>query len=46
MKLNKDKCHLLVSGPKYKNIWDKMVDEKIWESVKQKITWNGNKKKS
>ena len=24
MKLNKDKCHLLVSGHKYKNVWVKM----------------------
>ena len=36
MKLNKDKCHLLVSGHKYENVWVKMGDEQIWESVKQK----------
>ena len=29
MKLNKDKCHLLVSGQKYGNVWVKMGDEKI-----------------
>ena len=34
MKLNKDKCHFLVSGHKYENIWAKMVDEKIWEKAK------------
>ena len=34
MKLNKDKCHLLVSGHKYENVWVKMGDEKIWESGK------------
>ena len=28
MKLNKDKCHLLVSGHKYENVWVKMEDEK------------------
>ena len=37
MKLNKDKCHLLVSGHKYENVWVKMGDEKIWESAKQKL---------
>ena len=46
MKLNKDKCHLLVSGHKYENVCVKMRDEKIWESAKQKITWNRNRKKS
>ena len=29
MKLSKDKCHLLVSGNKYENVWVKMGDEKI-----------------
>ena len=33
-KLNRDKCHILVSGHKYENIWAKMVDEKIWEKAK------------
>ena len=37
MKLNKDKCHLLVSGHKYENVWVKMGDEQIWESAKQKL---------
>ena len=37
MKLNKDKCHLLVSGQKYGNVWVKMGDEKIQESAKQKL---------
>ena len=41
MKLNKDKCHFLVSGHKYENVWVKMEDEQIWE-----ITWNRNRKKS
>ena len=34
MKLNKCKCHLLVSGHKYENGWVKMGNEKIWESAK------------
>ena len=37
MKLNKDKCHLLVLGHKHENVWVKMGDEKIWESAKQKL---------
>ena len=37
MKLSKDKCHLLVTGHKYENVWIKMADEKIWESAKQKL---------
>ena len=35
MKLNKDKCHLLVSG--HENVWVKIGDEKIGESEKQKL---------
>ena len=37
MKLNKDKCHFLVSGHKCENVWVEMRDEKIWESAKQKL---------
>ena len=37
MKLNKDKCHLLVSGYKHENVWAQTGDEKIWESNKQKL---------
>ena len=37
MKLDKDKCHFLVSGHKYENVWVKVGDEKIWESAKQKL---------
>ena len=36
MKLNQDKCHLFVSGFKYKNVWAKIGKTKIWESKKQK----------
>ena len=37
MKLNQDKCHLLVSGYKHKNIWARIGEAKIWESSKQKL---------
>ena len=37
MKLNQEKCHLLVSGFKYENIWAKIGKAKIWESKKQKL---------
>ena len=36
MKLNQDKCHLLVSGYKHENVWGQIEDEIIWESNKQK----------
>ena len=32
MKLNEDKCNLLVAEYKYKNIWAKTGEAKIWES--------------
>ena len=38
MKLNQEKCHLLVSGNKFENIWGKNGHAKIWESPKQKLT--------
>ena len=37
MKLNQDKCHLLVSGYKHENIWAQIGEVKIWESSKQKL---------
>ena len=37
MKLNQGKCHLLVSGYKNKNVWANTVNEKVWESNKQKL---------
>ena len=37
MKLNQDKCHLLVSGYKHENVWAQIGDEKIWERNKQKL---------
>ena len=32
MKLNTDKCHLLVSGNKNEHMWAKVGNDKIWES--------------
>ena len=37
MKLNQDKCHLLVSAYKHENVWAKIGDEINWESNKQKL---------
>ena len=37
IKLNKDKCDLLVSGNKYENVWIKLREEKIWESAKNML---------
>ena len=37
MKLSKDKCHLLVLGDRYENVWVKMGNQKNWESAKQKL---------
>ena len=37
MKLNEDKCHLLVGGYKHESIWAKIGDARIWESNKQKL---------
>ena len=37
MKLNQDKCHLLVSGYKHENIWAQIGEVKNWESSKQKL---------
>ena len=37
MKLNQDKCHLLVSGYKRENIWERIGEVKIWEGSKQKL---------
>ena len=37
MKLNENKCHLLVGGYKHESIWAKIGDARIWESNKQKL---------
>ena len=37
MKLNQDKCHLLVSGYKNENVGANIGNEKIWDSNKRKL---------
>ena len=37
MKLNQDKCHLLVSGHKHETVWANISETKIWESDEQKL---------
>ena len=37
MKLNKSKCHLLVSGSKFEHVWAKIGNEQIWESASEKL---------
>ena len=37
IKLNTDKCHLLVTGNKYEQIWVKLGEEKIWENNTVKL---------
>ena len=34
MKLNADKCHLIVSGHKYEHTWIKLQNQMIWEKNK------------
>ena len=37
MKLNPDKCHLLIAGYKHEWCWVKIGEEKIWESERVKL---------
>ena len=37
MKLNKDKCHFLISGNLNEHLFVKVGDELIWESAEQKL---------
>ena len=37
MKLNQEKCNLVVSENKFENIWADIGHAKIWESPKQKL---------
>ena len=37
MKLNNDKCHLLLSGYKHEVMWANIVQSQIWESKEQKL---------
>ena len=37
MKLNEEKCHLVVSGFKHEVLWVNIGEKKIWESKEQKL---------
>ena len=37
MKLNTDKCHLIVSGYKYEQVWTNIGKDLIWESDDVKL---------
>ena len=37
MKMNSDKCHLLVAGHKFQQIWAKIGTDLIWESESVKL---------
>ena len=37
MKLNQDKCHLLISVYKYESVWTNLGSFKIWKSNDQKL---------
>ena len=37
MKLNDDKCHLLISGHKFEHVWADIGNVRVWESQHQKL---------
>ena len=37
MKLNEDKCHLLVAGHRYETLWANIGEARIWESKNEKL---------
>ena len=37
MKLNEEKCHLLISGHKYESVWAMIGNTRIWESHQEKL---------
>ena len=37
MKLNEEKCHLLIAGHKFENMWAMVGNSRIWESGKEKL---------
>ena len=37
MKLNEDKCHLLISGHKFEHVWADIGNARVWESQHQKL---------
>ena len=42
IKLNTDKCHLLVYERKYGHSWAKIGDDKIWQSTEVKLSGVNN----
>ena len=32
IKVNLDKCHVFISGNKFEHLWDKIGNDRIWES--------------
>ena len=37
MKLNEDKCHLLVAGHRHEILWANIGNARIWESKNEKL---------
>ena len=37
VKLNTDKCHLIISGYTHKQVWAQVGEDKIWESAYVKL---------
>ena len=37
MKLNTDKCYLIISGTKHEHVWIKLGKDKIWDSSNVKL---------
>ena len=37
MKLNEDKCHLLVAGHRYETLWANIGEARIWEGKNEKL---------
>ena len=37
MKLNTDKCHIIISGNKHESLWADIGNDKIWESNNVKL---------
>lgn len=37
MQSNQDKCHLIVCGNKYEQIWAKIGNQIVWETRSQKL---------
>ena len=46
MKLNTDKCHLIVSGYKHEQIWAKIGNDKFWESSDNELKFGKHISKS